>query len=318
MRRWSERTEIASHRFIRWLGVAPSKFYDWRARYGKVNEHNAWIPRDFWLEEWAKRAILEFHDRYPLEGYRRLTFMMLDQNVVAASPSSVWRVLKAAGRLAPWNGKPSRQGTGFQQPLASHQHWYVDISYLNLAGTFYYLGSVRDGYSRYLAHGEIRESMKEAEVELIVQRAREKFPQASPRIISDNGPQFIARDFKQSIRICGMTPVRTSPFYPPSNGELERWHQSLKAACIRPGVPLSLADAQRQVSAYVDHYNRTRLHSALGYVTPVDQLEGREEPIFAERDRKLEEARHKRQLRRQEVFVQPPDPAGDSSTVALN
>src|SRR5579859_5116068 len=118
--------------------------------------------------------------------------MMLDDNVVAASPSSVYRVLKAAGVLEKHNTKPSLKGTGFVQPLRPHQHWHVDISYLNLAGTFYYLCSVLDGYSRYLVHGEIRESVKEAEVELIVQRAREKFPQASPRIISDNGPQFIA------------------------------------------------------------------------------------------------------------------------------
>jgi hypothetical protein len=88
VRRWSEATEIAARTFILWLGLASSKFYGWRTRYGKVNEHNDWIPRDFWLEAWEKRAIIEFHDRYPLEGYRRLTFMMLDSDVVV-SPSSV-------------------------------------------------------------------------------------------------------------------------------------------------------------------------------------------------------------------------------------
>jgi len=317
VRRWSDATEIAARTFVLWLGLASSKFYDWRARYGKVNEHNAWIPRDFWLEEWEKRAIIEFHDRFPLEGYRRLTFMMLDADVVAVSPSSVWRVLHGAGRLGR-RGKPSSKGMGFQQPLQPHQHWHVDISYLNLAGTFYYLCSVLDGYSRYLVHWEIRESMTEAEVEIILQRARERFPQASPRIISDNGPQFIARDFKEFIRICGMTHVRTSPFYPESNGKIERWHQSLKAECVRPGVPLSIDDARRLVDRYVDHYNRVRLHSALGYVTPLDKLEGREPQIFAERDRKLEAARRRRQLRRQEARVQPSEPLGDSSTAALN
>jgi putative transposase len=55
------------------------------------------------------------------------------------------------------------------------------------------------------------------------------------RIISDNGPQFIARDFKEFIRISGMTHVRTSPYYPQSNGKIERWHKSLKSECIRPG-----------------------------------------------------------------------------------
>jgi hypothetical protein len=247
VRRWSERADIATQKFIPWLGVASSKFYDWRARYGQVNEHNGWVPRDFWLENWEKRAILDFHDRFPLEGYRRLTFMMLDADVIAVSPASAWRVLHQAGRLARWKGKPSSKGQGFQQPPGPHQHWHVDISYLNLAGTFYCLCSVLDGYSRYLLHWEIRESMTEAEVEIILQRAREEFPQAAPRIISDNGPQFIARDFKEFIRICGMTHLRTSPFYPQSNGKIERWHQSLKGECVRPGVPLSIEDGRPQL-----------------------------------------------------------------------
>ncbi len=318
VRRWNERTEIATQRFVRWRGVASSKFYDWRARYGKVNEHNGWIPRDFWQETWEKRAILDFYDRFPLEGYRRLTFMMLDADVVAVIPASVWRVLHQAGRLACWNRKPSRKGTGFQPPPGPHQHWHVDIFYLNLAGTFYYLCSVLDGYSRYLVHGEIRESMTEGEVEIILQRARENFPQVTLRIISVNGPRFIARDFKEFIRLCGMTHVRSSPFYPQSNGKIERWHQSLKGECLRPGVPLSRDDVCRLVDRYVDHYNQVRLHSAIGYVAPLAKLEGREAQIFAERDRKLEAARRQRQLRRQEAFAPRSDRTGDSSPTALN
>ena len=129
--------------------------------------------------------------------------------------------------------------------------------------------------------------MTEADVEIVLQRARERFPGAVPRIISDNGPQFIARDFKEFIRICGMIHVRTSPYYPQSNGEIERWHKSLKNECIRPSVPLSLDDARRLVSDYVTQYNEVRLHSAAGYVTPKDRLEGPEAANFAERDRKL-------------------------------
>ena len=77
--------------------ITASKFYDWRERYGKVNEHNGWGPRDFWLEDWEKQAIIGFHLKNPLEGYRRLTFMMLDADIVAVSPTSVSRVLGQAG-----------------------------------------------------------------------------------------------------------------------------------------------------------------------------------------------------------------------------
>jgi len=301
VRRWSEKTEIGAGRFIEWLGVRASKFYSWRGRYGRVNEHNGWVPRDFWLEAWEKQAIVNFHWKNPLEGYRRLTFMMLDRDVVAVSPASVWRVLSQAGLLERWHGKPSRKGTGFEPPPGPHQHWHIDISYLNICGTFYYLCSVLDGYSRFIVHWDLRESMREADIEIILERAKEKYPEARPRVISDNGPQFIARDFKEFIRISGMTHVRTSPSYPQANGKIERWHKSLKGECIRPGTPLSPEDARRLIGQYVDHYNTVRLHSAIGYVTPADMLAGRQAEIHTARDRKLEEARRQRQLRRQQA-----------------
>jgi putative transposase len=224
--------------------------------------------------------------------------MMLDADVVAVSPSSVYRVLKAAGRIEAFNGSPSKKGTGFQHPLKAHEHWHVDISYLNISGTFYYLASLLDGYSRSIVHWEIHESMTEQQIEILIQRAREKFPGVNPRIISDNGPQFIARDFKQFIRICGMTHVKTSPYYPQSNGKLERYHKTLKSECIRPQTPLNLEDARRMVEEYVQHYNAVRLHSAIGYVTPADKLAGREKEIFTQRDAKLAAAREQRQQRR--------------------
>jgi putative transposase len=296
--RWAGKTELPASRFVGWLGISSSKFYDWKARYGKVNEHNAWIPRDHWLDDWEKAAILDFEAKNPLEGYRRLTFMMLDADVVAVSPSSVYRVLKQAGRIAAFNVS-SRKGTGFQQPFKAHEHWHIDVSYINISGTFYYLASILDGMSRFIVHYEIHESMTEPQIELILQRAREAFPGVTPRVISDNGPQFIANDFKQFIRLCGMTHVRTSPFYPQSNGKLERFHKTIKSECIRPKTPLSLEDARRLVQQYVEHYNNLRLHSAIGYVTPADKLAGREKEIFEKRDRKLTEAREARAKRRQ-------------------
>jgi putative transposase len=280
------------------MGLGTSKFYQWRERYGKVNEHNGKVPRDWWLEEWEKQAIVDYHDRHPREGYRALTFMMLDEDVVAVSPTSVYRVLKNAGRLDHRRWAPSKKGTGFVQPLGPHKHWHLDIAYVNLAGTFYFLISLLDGYSRYIVHWEIRENMKEFDTEIVVQRALEKYPGERPRIITDNGPQFISRDFKQFIRLMGLTHVRTSPYYPQSNGKLERWHGSIKRECIRPACPGTLEEALRLVASYVESYNHVRLHSALGYITPADKLNGLETVIFAERDRKLEEARQRRQQAR--------------------
>ncbi len=225
--------------------------------------------------------------------------MMLDENVVAVSPSTVYRVLSKAGALKRWNKKTSCKGTGFDQPSRAHEHWHIDIAYLNICGTFYYLCAVIDGYSRYIVHWEIRESMKETDIEIILQRAKEQFPDATPRVISDNGPQFIARDFKEFIRLSGMSHVRTSPYYPQSNGKIERFHRTIKEDCIRPGVILSLDDARQTVGKFINYYNTTRLHSVIGYVTPKAKLEGQELYIFKERDNKLESARAARKLKRQ-------------------
>jgi transposase InsO family protein len=304
VRRWHERTEIPAKQFVGWLDITSSKFHDWKDRYGKVNEHNAWIPRDWWLADWEKQAIIRFSFEYPLEGYRRLAFMMLDRDVVAASPSSVYRVLKAADRIGRSTNKPSKKGTGFHQPQKPHEHWHIDISYINIHGTFYYLTTILDGYSRYVVHWEIRPSMTEQDELVVLQRAKEKFPNETPRIISDNGSQFLAKDFKEFIRICGMTHVRTSPYYPQSNGKLERFHGSIKGECIRPGTPISLEDAIRIVTRYVEHYNQVRLHSAIGYVAPADKLAGREGEIFAARDRKLAEARERRKAQREATRLQ--------------
>ena len=290
------------------------KFYDWGQRYGQTNQHNGRVPRDFWLQDGEKQAILDFQELYPLEGYRRLTYMMIDSDIVAVSPSSVFRVLRDAGRLRRWAQRPSKKGTGFEQPLAPHEHWHIDIAHINIHGTFYYLCAVLDGASRYLVAWSLRQSMTEAEVEILLQRAKEKFPEARPRIISDNGPQFIAKDFKEFIRISGMTHVRSSPYYPQSNGKMERWNKSIKSESIRPGVPLSVEDAEHLITQYVQVYNEQRLHSAIGYITPQAMLEGRQAEIHAARDQKLELAR-KRRVRIAKV-QQAGEPKSSSSSEA--
>ena len=298
MRDWSTRTEVLQDRFIRWLELPRGKFFEWRTRYGKANEHNGKVPRDFWLMRDEEQAILDFNAKYPLEGYRRLAFMMLDADIVAVSPSTVYRVLSKAGRLSRFPKSKSLKGTGFVQPEKAHQHWHVDMAYLNIGGTFYYLCALLDGFSRAIVHWEIRESMTERDVECIAQRALEKFPGVKPRIISDNGPQFIAKDFKVFVRIAGLTHVRTSPYYPQSNGKLERWNGTVKADALRITPPKDLEDARRIVGRFVEHYNAKRLHSAIGYIAPNDKLAGNETTIWAARDRKLEAARELRRLLR--------------------
>ena len=82
------KTQLPVQQIVQWCGIARGKFYDWRKRYGKVNEHNGLVPRDHWIEEWERQSVIDYFDCHPLDGYRRLTFMMLDEDVVAVSPST--------------------------------------------------------------------------------------------------------------------------------------------------------------------------------------------------------------------------------------
>ena len=288
---------------LKWLlfhaSLGRGRFYDWKRRYGKLNEHNGKIPRDHWLTPEEVDLIKQWFQDHPFDGYRRCCYMMMDADVVAVSPATVYRVLSKEGLLDNRTIHPSKKGTGFVQPLKAHDDWHIDISYVNCGGTFYYLCSVLDGFSRMILHHELKEQMKESDVELILQRAKEKYPESRPKVISDNGPQFIARDFKEYIRLAGMTHVRTSPYYPQSNGKLERFHGSIKKECIRPKCAASREEVDQNIKEYVEYYNAERLHSAIGYVTPKQMIEGRQKAIFIERENKLEEAREQRRIKRQ-------------------
>ena len=284
---WKTKTELTAGDLIVMIGLPKSTYHGWKGRYGKPNEHNGKIPRHWWLANWKKKAIVDYYDNHALIGYRRLTYMMMDDDVVAASPATVYKVLCDAGRMGRRTPTQSRKGKGFQQPERPHEHWHVDISYINAGGTFYYLITVLDGYSRMIIHHELRQSMKELDVEIVCQRGLEKYPDARPRIISDNGPQFIVGDFKSFVKQRGMTHVRTSPYYPQSNGKLERYHGTIKQECVRPASPQNGAEAIAKINAYVVHYNTQRLHSGIGYITPADRLAGHSKAIHRRRDEQL-------------------------------
>ncbi len=235
----------------------------WELRYGVENFHNGKIHRDFWLEDWEKEKISEYYRVHATEGYRAVAYRMMDEDVVAVAPSTVYRVLKSQGFFTRWTVRSdSLKGSGFRPPRIPHDHWHVDISYLNLCETFYYFMVVLDGCSRYILHWDIRESMAERDVELVIQRARELVPDATPMIISDNAPQFASRGFKEFIRVSGMSHVRTSPYYPQAHGKFERFNRTIKSECIRPKDPLSLIDAKRTVTDFIETYNFKRLHSS--------------------------------------------------------
>lgn len=299
----SLRSDIALINLLKVLELTTSKYYSWKRRIGIENQHNGQQPKAHWLTPEEQKAVIDFarkhinkNDYSLKDGYRRIAYMGIDAGAFACSPASVNRILRRAGLLQRWNKrKPSSKGNGFNQPNAPHQHWHTDIKYINFKGTFLYFISVLDGYSRYILHHELRTNMTERDVEIVIQRAIEKFPnQKNTRIISDNGSQYISKDFKEYIKNAGLTHIRTSVSYPQSNGKIERVHSSLQEECVSNKSFIHLKDAREQISNYVDHYNHKRLHSSLFYLRPVDFLTGNIDELIKDRQSKLDEAIEKR------------------------
>jgi transposase InsO family protein len=291
----TKRTEIKVKNLLKQIDIDSSKYYSWSKREGQPNYHNGRIPKQNWLLQWEKDSIIAYAKSHLGEGYRRLTYMMMDEDIVAVSPSSTYRVLRSAGLLNRWNEtKTNSKGNGFIQPLSPNEHWHVDIKYVNFKGTFLFLISVIDGYSRYNVHHELRMSMQEYDVQLTIRKALEKYPAYKPRIISDNGSQFICKDFAQYMKFEGLQHIRTSIAYPQSNGKIERFHRTAGEECLSKASFINLEDARIQIAEYVEFYNTKRLHSSLNYLTPEDYMIGRMKEKLEVREIKLTEARKNR------------------------
>ena len=303
VRYWSNRLGMRHMRrgnLIKSVGISVSKFYDWSFHYGEIRLKER--PFNGWwgITAEEEQAIISYRLSHEFAGYRRLCYQMLDEDIVAVSPATVYRVLKKHDLLNRWNQpKGTGKGRGFSQPSKPHQHWHIDIAYVKIQCIFYFLVSVLDGFSRYIVHSELRIHMEEFDVEVVIQRALEKYPEVKPRIISDNGSQFISRDFKTFLGDKELTHVRTSVRYPQSNGKIESFHKTIKRECIRKKSLLDLKDARKIIDGYIEDYNCTRLHSGINYLPPRDVLEGRKEQRLREREEKLRRAK---EIRKQKAL----------------
>ncbi len=265
---------------------------------GIDNQHNGQQPKQHWLTPEEREAVIRYaqryigsHQYYLHDGYRRIAYMGIDENAFACSPTSVYRILKKEGMLSQWKHKrSSRKGMGYIQPLEPHKEWHTDIKYINFRGTFLFFISIMDGYSRYIVHHELKKSMTERDVEIVLQKAIEKYPDKKPKLISDNGSQYVSKDFQSYLKEVGLQHIRTSVSYPQSNGKIERFHRSLEEECLRTTSMINMEDARKQIAGYVEHYNNHRLHSSLFYLRPIDFLNGNIDELLQARQAKLDQA----------------------------
>jgi len=291
----NDNTDFTKSKLFKLIGISSSRYYSWRNGTVSGERAKKYVHRSHYTTEAEKQAVINYvknnvpaSSSYIRDGYRRLAYKMIDENICYLPPSTVYRILRKEGLLNEYQRRRTTgKSTGFQQPTRPHEHWHTDIKYVNFKGTFLFFISVIDGYSRYILHHEICTSMSKTDVAIVIQRAKELYPDSKARLITDNGGQYISKEFGLFIKEIGLTHVKTSPSYPQSNGKIERMHRSLNEECLRKTYFINQQDAEQTIQKYVDYYNNKRLHSSLKHLRPIDYLKGNYKELLAIREFKL-------------------------------
>ncbi len=236
------------------------------------------------------QAVVEYAKSHPRDGYRRLCWQMVDEDVAFVSPSAVYRILDRYDLLYRW--KRSSASSGKKPRQASHpdEVWHTDLMYLWVAGRWYFLVSVLDSYSRYIVAWELVLTLAAAEVVNVVHPALEARAGLKPRMVRDNGSQFVAREWRQMVVHFGLVDIAIRVRHPESNGRIERYHRSVREEGLGDTEPKDLYEARQLVADWVDFYNNQRLHAGLQYLRPVDYYRHDPYALLGERQRKLLEA----------------------------
>jgi hypothetical protein len=288
IKRCKTMTGLPLEYLLKYAGVSRRTWYEWAGRRGVETKHNNNIPRNYYLTPTEEQAIIGYIIDNPLKGYRVLCYEMIDKNIAYVSCSSVYNVIIRHNLGKKWAEAQEMKKHGFDQPDAVHEQWHIDFSYIRIGGAFYYFLGVLDGYSRRMLAWRLCENMEGINAEILVTEAKELYPEAKDvRLISDNGSQFISKDFKELLELLELKQTFTSANHPQSNGKLERFHRTLKSEHVRSSAYLDYQDACIRMAQWIAYYNNVRLHSAIWYLTPDDVFYNRTSARLAERKEKL-------------------------------
>ena len=301
-----KRSEVVLNWVLEYLGLPKSTYYRWRRleslgkledAYVKPNNPDAILP-------WEVKAVIEYALKNPKEGYKRLAYMMMDEDIVYISPSSVYRILSSHDLLSRYKTSAKSPGKYDFKPDAPHQQWHTDIMYLWVNGRWYFFIGFIDAYSRYIVHWELLETASSQDVKAALHSALKKYPGKKPRIVTDNGTQFKSKDFRALLKEFSLKEIKTRIKHPESNGVIERFHRSLREEGLSEKELSDKYKACEAIENWVNYYNNHRLHASLKYLRPLDYFCERSEELLDKRRRKLKEALKKRREENLRVYAQ--------------
>jgi putative transposase len=288
-----ETSPLPVRRTLAQIGIPKSTFYAWYERYTADGitalEDRKPRPRRVWnrIADAVRGKVLGLALDQPELSAREVAVTFTDRNKTFISEASVYRLLKAEGLITSPAFILMQAADRFANPTtAINQLWQTDFTYLKVTGWgWFYLSTVLDDFSRYILACKLCTTMSAADVTATLKLALQAsgLDQADvdqrPRLLSDNGPSYLAADLSDWLDSQGMPHTRGKPYHPMTQGKIERWHLSLKSKILLENYYLP-GDLQRAIADFVDHYNHHRYHEGLDNLTPADVYFGRGQRII--------------------------------------
>ena len=303
-----EQSHLPAKRTLDQLGVARRTFYRWYDRFREGGpealQDRPSAPSRVWnrIPDAIHEQIIELSLEQSELSPRELAVRFTDEKRYFVSEASVYRLLKAHDLITSPAFVVIKAADRFHTPTTRpNQMWQTDFTYFKIIGWgWMYLSTVLDDFSRYIIAWKLCSTMRAEDVTdtlelaLTASGCDQAHVQHKPRLLSDNGPSYIAGELAEWIEAQNMSHVRGAPMHPQTQGKIERWHQTLKNRILLENYFLP-GDLEVQIAAFVDHYNHRRYHESLDNVTPADAYFGRAETIIKKRERiKRQTIEHRR------------------------